>query len=226
MRHNRGASGGLKKPTSRAFAGRLLLPESKGSEIWERGAMRNLTPTTLAVLAAVLVGLPSFAQEKAPAPPLPPPSPPYGAPITLEQAKKAADGAEAEARKRNMNMVIAIVEPSGELVYFRRMDGANTLPSRSRKRKRYRPRFSAVPAKHFWIGLLPATCRRSRCAGQFLPLAASRSWWMVRLWARSAPPEAPTMQYRKPGSTRSSSQEVISNYREQGSDHRCQQVWQ
>ena len=33
---------------------------------------------------------------------------------------------------------------------------------------------------------------------------------------KKPPPEAPTMQYRKPGSTRSSSQEVISNYREQG----------
>jgi glc operon protein GlcG len=86
--------------------------------------MRNFTVTSLAVLAAVLVGLPSFAQERTPAPPLPPPSPPYGAPITLELAKKAADAAEAEARKRNMNMVIAIVEPSGDLVYFRRMDGA------------------------------------------------------------------------------------------------------
>jgi len=86
--------------------------------------MRNPTLRSLVVLVAVLVGLPTLAQERAPAPPLPPPSPPYGAPITLEQAKKAADGAEAEARKRNMNMVIAIVEPSGELVYFRRMDGA------------------------------------------------------------------------------------------------------
>ena len=86
--------------------------------------MRNLTLTSLIFSAALLVGFPSSAQERAPAPPLPPPSPPYGAPITLEQAKKAADAAEAEARKRNMNMAIAIVEPSGDLVYFRRMDGA------------------------------------------------------------------------------------------------------
>ena len=55
-------------------------------------------------------------------PPLPPTTP-YGAPITLDQAKRAADGAEAEAKKRNSTMAIAIVEPSGDLVYFRRMDG-------------------------------------------------------------------------------------------------------
>jgi glc operon protein GlcG len=52
-----------------------------------------------------------------------PPTTPYGAPITLDQAKRAADGAEAEAKKRNITMAIAIVEPSGDLVYFRRMDG-------------------------------------------------------------------------------------------------------
>jgi glc operon protein GlcG len=100
------------------------LPESKRRRMEGEPGMRNPTLVSLIVLAAVLVGLPAFAQQRPPAPPLPPPSPPYGAPITLEQAKKAADGAEAEARKRNMNMVIAIVEPSGDLVYFRRMDGA------------------------------------------------------------------------------------------------------
>jgi len=102
----------------------LAAPVQKQRRNREQAVMRNLTLTSLIFSAALLVGFPSFAQERAPAPPLPPPSPPYGAPITLEQAKKAADAAEAEARKRNMNMVIAIVEPSGDLVYFRRMDGA------------------------------------------------------------------------------------------------------
>jgi uncharacterized protein GlcG (DUF336 family) len=47
---------------------------------------------------------------------------PYGAPITLERAKKVADAAEAEARKRNWKMAIAIVEPSGDLVYYVKID--------------------------------------------------------------------------------------------------------
>ena len=85
--------------------------------------MRMVFLSWLAVAVAALLGMSANAQQSAPTPPLPPPFS-YGAPITLEQAKKAADGAEAEAKKRNMKMVIAIVEPSGDLVYFRKMDGA------------------------------------------------------------------------------------------------------
>ena len=48
---------------------------------------------------------------------------PYGEPINLETAKKVADAAIAEAQKRNWKQAIAIVAPSGDLVYFVRMDG-------------------------------------------------------------------------------------------------------
>ena len=48
--------------------------------------------------------------------------PPYGASITLDQAKKALAGAEAEARKNSWNVVIAIVDPGGHLVALQRMD--------------------------------------------------------------------------------------------------------
>jgi glc operon protein GlcG len=54
--------------------------------------------------------------------PAPPPTPPYGMPITLDQAKHVAAAAEAEARKNNWAMAIAIAEPSGALVYFLKMD--------------------------------------------------------------------------------------------------------
>ena len=47
---------------------------------------------------------------------------PYGAPISLENAKKAAAPALAEARKNNWNMAVAIVDPSGNLVYYEKMD--------------------------------------------------------------------------------------------------------
>ena len=76
--------------------------------------------TSLVLGAALFIGIEAWSQQ--PPPPLPPTTP-YGTPITLEQAKKVADAAEAEAKKRNMNMAIAVVEPSGDLVYFRRMDG-------------------------------------------------------------------------------------------------------
>ncbi len=87
--------------------------------------MRHPVLTSFVLCATLLIGAAANAQPApaAPAAPLPPTTP-YGTPITLEQAKKAADAAEAEARKRNMFTAIAIVEPSGELVYFRKMDGA------------------------------------------------------------------------------------------------------
>ncbi len=47
---------------------------------------------------------------------------PYGAAITLENAKKAATAAAGEARKNGWNMAIAIVDPDGTLVYYEKMD--------------------------------------------------------------------------------------------------------
>jgi uncharacterized protein GlcG (DUF336 family) len=47
---------------------------------------------------------------------------PYGTPINVENAKKAAAPALAEARKNNWNMAVAIVDPSGNLVYYEKMD--------------------------------------------------------------------------------------------------------
>jgi hypothetical protein len=48
---------------------------------------------------------------------------PYGAPITLENAKKAAAAAVAEARKNNWTMAVAITDPAGDLVYFEKNAG-------------------------------------------------------------------------------------------------------
>jgi uncharacterized protein GlcG (DUF336 family) len=47
---------------------------------------------------------------------------PYGEPIKLEQARKVADAALAESMKRGWAMCIAVVAPSGDLVYFVKMD--------------------------------------------------------------------------------------------------------
>ena len=48
--------------------------------------------------------------------------PAYGMPISAEQAKKVAAAAIAEASKNNWGLCIAIVAPSGDLVYFEKMD--------------------------------------------------------------------------------------------------------
>ena len=47
---------------------------------------------------------------------------PYGEPIKLEQARKVAEAALADAMKRDWPMCIAVVGPTGDLVYFVKMD--------------------------------------------------------------------------------------------------------
>ena len=47
---------------------------------------------------------------------------PYGLPVGVENARKAATAALAEARKNNWTMAVAIVDTSGNLVYYEKMD--------------------------------------------------------------------------------------------------------
>ena len=70
--------------------------------------------------------------------------PPYGEPINLETAKKVAAAAVAEMRKRNWHgMCIAVVGPSGDLVYFEKDDtcqyaSINISQHKARTAARYR----------------------------------------------------------------------------------------
>jgi glc operon protein GlcG len=47
---------------------------------------------------------------------------PYGAPIGVDTAKKAAAPAIAEARKNNWTVAVAIVDTAGNLVFYEKMD--------------------------------------------------------------------------------------------------------
>jgi len=47
---------------------------------------------------------------------------PYGLPISVENAKKVAAAALAEARKNNWTMAVAVVDPGGTLIYYEKMD--------------------------------------------------------------------------------------------------------
>ena len=49
---------------------------------------------------------------------------PYGNSITLEKADQLMSAALTEAKKRNWKMNIAVVDPSGAMISFKRMDGA------------------------------------------------------------------------------------------------------
>ncbi len=110
--------------------------------------MRHFVLSAFAICAALLMGAQASAQQPAAAPPLPPAFS-YGAPITLEQARKVAAAAEAEAKKRNMIMVIAIVEPSGDLVYFQRMDGAQYASIKNAQSKAMSAALYGRPTKIF-----------------------------------------------------------------------------
>jgi glc operon protein GlcG len=99
--------------------------------------MRSIVSMTLAACAIAVMSSPAFAQTPAPAPATPPAPPsaggtpdamafdiPYGVSIGLERAKQVMAAAEAEAKKRNWKMNIAVVDTNGELVHFSRMEGA------------------------------------------------------------------------------------------------------
>jgi uncharacterized protein GlcG (DUF336 family) len=76
---------------------------------------------------ALVAGVSTVALAQQAAAPVPEKMPfdiPYGTPIGVEQAKKVAAAAEAEAKKHGWKMNIAVVGPAGELVYFEKMDGA------------------------------------------------------------------------------------------------------
>lgn len=47
---------------------------------------------------------------------------PYGPSITVENAKKAAAAALAEAAKNHWTMAVSVVDPSGTLIYYEKMD--------------------------------------------------------------------------------------------------------
>ena len=99
--------------------------------------MRPIVSMTLAAWAVIAISAPASAQTPTPAPAAPPTQPPsggtpdampfdipYGVSIGLEKAKQVMAAAEAEAKKRNWKMNIAVVDTNGELVHFSRMEGA------------------------------------------------------------------------------------------------------
>jgi glc operon protein GlcG len=79
----------------------------------------------LAATIVILLGAFAVARAQAPAavPEAMPFDIPYGTPIGLDTAQQAIMAAEAEARKHNWKMAIAVVGPAGQLVAHATMDG-------------------------------------------------------------------------------------------------------
>ena len=83
--------------------------------------------TGIALLSVGLCSMNSFAQQATARDTIPDNMPfntAYGAPISLDRAEAAIEAAVAEAKKRNWAMNVAVVDSGGNLVAFRRMDGA------------------------------------------------------------------------------------------------------
>jgi glc operon protein GlcG len=109
--------------------------------------MTMARPVSLAVMTvSLLASVPVGAQQPV-APP--PPQILYGAPISLEQAKKVLAGAEAEAVKNKWNMVIVVLDSGGNLVMLERMDGAQLGSIEVAKDKAYSAVLYRRPTKVF-----------------------------------------------------------------------------
>ncbi|HEV2962174.1 MAG TPA: heme-binding protein [Candidatus Angelobacter sp.] len=75
-----------------------------------------MSPQSLKFILPAIFALCALATAAAQGPPA------YGPTISLEDAKKAAAQAIAEARKNNWTMAVAIVDPAGVLIYYEKMD--------------------------------------------------------------------------------------------------------
>ncbi|WP_020175635.1 GlcG/HbpS family heme-binding protein [Methyloferula stellata] len=80
----------------------------------------------LAIGLALIAGGKAMAEtplpSQAPVPEQMPFNIPYGPTVDLAKAKQLAAVAEAEAIKHNWKMAISVVDPSGALVYFEKID--------------------------------------------------------------------------------------------------------
>ena len=131
----------------------------------------------LAACAVALMSSQALAQSPAPAaapaqpsaggtPEIMPFDIPYGQSIGLERAKQVMAAAEAEAKRRNWKMNVAVVDTNGELVQFERMEGAQIASgtisigkarTAARFRRETRVFFNAFETGHGYINTLDPT---------------------------------------------------------------------
>jgi glc operon protein GlcG len=139
--------------------------------------MRSIVSMTLAACALAALSSQAPAQTATPATPPAPPSAggtpdampfdiPYGVSIGLEKAKQVMAAAEAESKKRNWKMNIAVVDTNGELVHFSRMEGAQIASgsisvgkarTAARFRRESRAFYNAFETGHPYVATLDPT---------------------------------------------------------------------
>jgi glc operon protein GlcG len=139
--------------------------------------MRSIVSMTLAACALAALSSQALAQTATPATPPAPPAAggtpdampfdiPYGVSIGLEKAKQVMAAAEAESKKRNWKMNIAVVDTNGELVHFSRMEGAQIASgsisvgkarTAARFRRESRAFYNAFETGHPYVSTLDPT---------------------------------------------------------------------
>src|ERR1700729_1363085 len=143
--------------------------------------MRSMISFALAACAAMAISSQALAQAPAPATPPTPPAAggtpegmpfdiPYGTSIGLDKARQLMAAAEAEAKKHNWKMNIAVVDTNGEPVLFERMEGAqiasgtisiNKARTAARFRRETRVFYNAYETGHTGGGTLDPTLTAS-----------------------------------------------------------------
>ena len=128
-------------------------------------------------------------------------TPPYGTPISLEQAKKVIAAGEAEAQKNNWFVVITVVDTGGYVVATHRLDNTQlgSIPLAEDKAR------TAVlfrrPSKAFEDAVAggESDCEFSDCAELLLTTAAFQFSSMASLLVRWASRECfPSRMGRSP----------------------------
>ncbi len=134
--------------------------------------MRKIVLKSLMIAAVLAAGSAASAQT----PPAPPPAGgtpdvmpfniPYGTDITADRAKQLIMAAEAESKRRNWPMNIAVVDTHGDLVAFLRTDGAqlasiNISQGKARTAVRFRREsrafYNAFETGHSYVSTLDPT---------------------------------------------------------------------
>jgi glc operon protein GlcG len=115
------------------------------------------TSTIIAAVLLTISGVAGAAAQTSPPAtaqqPAPPPAPPFGLPITVEQAQKAAEAAMAKAKEIGVPNAVAVVEPTGDLVYFAKMNGAPYSAIQLAQQKAAASARYRRPTKAFYDGL-------------------------------------------------------------------------
>jgi uncharacterized protein GlcG (DUF336 family) len=97
------------------------------------------------VILFLFASIPVGAQQRI----VPPPQIPYGAPLNLDQAKKVMAGAESEAKKIKLGVVIVVLDSGGHVVMLQRLDGAQLGSIEASQDKAHSAVFFRRPTKVF-----------------------------------------------------------------------------